>query len=114
MHEQLGHLLSMGKRRNIIVQITPFSAVYRAQHKGNMTLLGLPGGSEYLYSESLGRGHFTDDPAQLTQRSRSFERLGAEPLSAPASRELIGGAMDELLNTGGHQSAPFTPPARAG
>ena len=100
MHEQLAHLLRVGNLANVVVQVTPFSSVEPTQHKGDMTLLTLPGGSEHLCSESLSRGHFNNDPEGLAKRTQSYERLRAHALSAPESRRLIRGAMEELINVG--------------
>ncbi len=100
MHEQLAHLLRVGDLANVVVQVTPFSSVEPTQHKGDMTLLTLPGGSEHLCSESLSRGHFNNDPEGLAKRTQSYERLRAHALSAPESRRLIRGAMEELINVG--------------
>ncbi|MFI6446210.1 Scr1 family TA system antitoxin-like transcriptional regulator [Kitasatospora sp. NPDC050543] len=98
MYEQLSHLLKLGRRPNIIIQIAPFSLGGRTLSNGGMTLLTFPGGTEWIYSESLNRGHFGNAPEQLVQRAQAYDRLRAAALSAPESARFIRRSMEGMLN----------------
>ncbi|MFI6446764.1 Scr1 family TA system antitoxin-like transcriptional regulator [Kitasatospora sp. NPDC050543] len=104
MHEQLGHLLKVGRLSNIVLQVAPFSL--GAHSFGcTMTLLTLPEGRPRLYTESLSHGHFIEDPDQIQLRQRRYARLQADALSVRESAELIQSLREGLLNmrtTAGH------------
>ncbi|MFJ8444466.1 helix-turn-helix domain-containing protein [Kitasatospora griseola] len=99
MAEQLRHLMAMAQRPNIILQVAPYSLGERTTAVGpGTTLITLPDGSEWLYAEVLSRGVFSDNPDQLVRRSRAYDRLRADALSAPDSARLIRSVMEGLLN----------------
>ncbi|MFJ1704478.1 Scr1 family TA system antitoxin-like transcriptional regulator [Kitasatospora sp. NPDC088346] len=98
MHEQLGHLLELARRPNIVVQVAPFRLGARAPSGVSLTLLALPDGTDWVYSESLDRGHFISEPHQVARRAKAYDRLRADALSAPESARLIRRVMEGLLN----------------
>ncbi|WP_408648995.1 hypothetical protein [Streptomyces poriticola] len=52
-------------------------------------MIEMPDGQRWVYSESLDRGHFSDDPAVFVRHSRTCDVLRADVLSASGSAALI-------------------------
>ncbi|GGQ91314.1 helix-turn-helix domain-containing protein [Kitasatospora griseola] len=98
MADQLRHLLRLAQRPNIVLQVAPYGIGERAPFGASFTLLRLPEGPEWQYAESLSRGAFSNNPRQVGERSRAYDRLRAEVLSAPESSRLILRIMEGLLN----------------
>ncbi|MFF3598290.1 helix-turn-helix domain-containing protein [Kitasatospora indigofera] len=94
MRDQMDHLLTVARQCNIAIQVAPFGLVDLAPPKTSMTLIKLPDGHEWVYSESLGRGHFSDDPSVLTAHTRTYDVLRADVLSSRESMALITSAME--------------------
>ncbi|QFQ99645.1 helix-turn-helix domain-containing protein [Streptomyces phaeolivaceus] len=94
MRNQLAHLLAVGRRPNIRVQVLPFDSPGVARPATPMTLIKLPDGHEWLYSESLDLGHFSDEPAILARHRRTYDVLRADTLSARESAALISDLME--------------------
>ncbi|MCT2589018.1 helix-turn-helix domain-containing protein [Streptomyces sp. N2-109] len=89
MRGQCAHLLSVGQRPNIRVQVTPADLLGLVPPNTSMSLIKLPDGHEWVYSESLDRGHFSDDPAVYGSHSQTYDVLRADALSAGESAALI-------------------------
>ncbi|MER8185721.1 Scr1 family TA system antitoxin-like transcriptional regulator [Kitasatospora sp. NPDC094015] len=100
MYEQLQHLLALARRPNIVIQVAPYELGERAPDDSALTLLTLPGGSRWIYSESLDKGHFVSEPTRVSKYSKSYDRLRADALSAQDSVRLIRRVMEGLLNMG--------------
>ncbi|MFF0891383.1 Scr1 family TA system antitoxin-like transcriptional regulator [Streptomyces sp. NPDC001046] len=89
MRDQCEYLLAVGRLPNIRVQIAPWDRPEIDRPDTSLSLIELPGGERWVYSESLDRGHFSDDPAVFAQHMRSYDVLRADALSAPQSAALI-------------------------
>lgn len=98
MYEQLQHLLRVGARPNVVLQVAPYELGERTPAGVSFTLIDLPEGAQWLYTEGLAKGHFISEPHQLLRRSKAYERLRADALSASDSARLIRSVMEELLN----------------
>ncbi|MGW0865365.1 helix-turn-helix domain-containing protein [Streptomyces sp. NPDC002611] len=94
MREQCAHLLSVGRLPNVRIQVAPAGRLGLARPSGSMSLIKLPDGHEWVYSESLDRGHFNDDPALFALHSQTYDVLRADAPSAPESAALISDAME--------------------
>ncbi|MFJ1972943.1 Scr1 family TA system antitoxin-like transcriptional regulator [Streptomyces sp. NPDC087903] len=94
MRGQCEHLLSVGRLPNIRIQIAPANHPDIDRPDTSLSLIELPDGHRWLYSESLDRGHFTDDPAIFRRHSRTYDVLRADALSAPVSAALISDVME--------------------
>ncbi|MGW5121620.1 helix-turn-helix domain-containing protein [Streptomyces noursei] len=94
MYQQCAHLLEVGQRPNIRVQVAPAACVGLVRPKTSMSLITLPEGAEWVYSESLNSGHFNDDPAVYARHSRAYDVLRADALSAHESAAVISKAME--------------------
>ncbi|MFI1484548.1 Scr1 family TA system antitoxin-like transcriptional regulator [Streptomyces sp. NPDC020747] len=94
MREQCAHLLSVGQRPNIRIQVAPAGLFGLVRPRGSMSLIKLPDGHEWVYSESLDRGHFNDDPAVFARYSQTYDVLRADIPSARESAALISDVME--------------------
>ncbi|WP_105975048.1 helix-turn-helix domain-containing protein [Streptomyces geranii] len=94
MRDQCAHLLSVGRRPNIRIQVAPADYSELLRPNVSMSLIELADGHRWVYSESLDRGHFNDDPAVFTNHSRAYDVLRADILSARESAALISDVME--------------------
>ncbi|MFV0134359.1 helix-turn-helix domain-containing protein [Streptomyces sp. HMX87] len=94
MRGQCEHLLAVGRLPNIRIQIAPSDRADIDRPDTSLSLIELPDGQRWVYSESLDRGHFSDDPAAFTRHSRTYDVLRADALSAPGSAALISDVME--------------------
>ena len=93
MRRQLDRLLEAGALPNVRLHVIPFGLDIE-QPDTSMSLITMPNGREWLYSESLTRGHLTDDPETVKQYARSYDLLRADALSARQSAALISEARE--------------------
>ena len=93
MRDQCAHLLTVGRLPNIRIQIAPSGRSDIDRPDTSLSLIDLPDGHHWVYSESLDRGHFNDDPAVFTHHMRTYDVLRADALSAPQSAALISDVM---------------------
>ncbi|MGW0813249.1 helix-turn-helix domain-containing protein [Streptomyces viridiviolaceus] len=100
MQDQCAHLLSVGRRSNVRIQVAPADRLGLMRPSGSMSLIRLPDGHEWVYSESLDRGHFNDDPAVCARHSQTYDLLRADALSAPESAALISDVMERYEHHG--------------
>ncbi|GAA3223492.1 hypothetical protein GCM10020256_31650 [Streptomyces thermocoprophilus] len=100
MRDQLRHLLDVGQLPNVRIQVAPADRLGLARPSGSMSLIKLPDGHEWVYSESLDRGHFNDDPAVYRRHSQAYDVLRADAPSAPESAALISDAMERYEHHG--------------
>ncbi|WP_033314046.1 helix-turn-helix transcriptional regulator [Streptomyces iakyrus] len=100
MRDQCAHLLDVGRRPNIRIQVAPASRLGLFRPSGSMSLIKLPDGHDWVYSESLDRGHFNDDPALFARHSHTYDVLRADALSAPQSAALIHETMERYAHHG--------------
>ncbi|MEV3969233.1 helix-turn-helix transcriptional regulator [Streptomyces sp. NPDC050698] len=100
MREQCAYLLSVAQRPNIRIQVAPAGPVEIVRPSGSMSLITLPEGRHWLYSESLNRGHFTNDPTLYERYNQFYDVLRADALSAPQSAALIHETMERYEHHG--------------
>ncbi|WP_307853035.1 helix-turn-helix transcriptional regulator [Kitasatospora sp. RG8] len=94
MRAQMEHLLAVGGRSNVSIQVASFGLATRLPAT-SMFLLQMADGVEWLYSESLYRGHFSDAPSIVAECRGDYDLVRGEVLSASDSRALIAEAMEE-------------------
>ncbi|WP_149826096.1 helix-turn-helix domain-containing protein [Streptomyces tailanensis] len=93
MRDQCAHLLSVGQRPNIRIQVAPADLYGLVRPKVSMSLIDLPG-ERWVYSESQHSGHFTNDPAVYARDSQTYDVLRADIPSARESAALISDVME--------------------
>ncbi|MEV5972041.1 helix-turn-helix transcriptional regulator [Streptomyces sp. NPDC051921] len=89
MRDQCAHLLEVGKRPNIAVQVAPSDRPELRRPNTSVSLIRLPDGHDWVYSESLDWGHFSDDPSDFARHWQTYDVLRADALSARESAALI-------------------------
>ncbi|MFR9796736.1 helix-turn-helix domain-containing protein [Streptomyces sp. MS06] len=94
MRAQCAHLLRTGRRANIRIQVAPAVEPNLVRPNASMSLIELSDGHRWVYSESLDRGHFSDDPALYQRHFQAYDVLRADAPSARESAALIGEAME--------------------
>ncbi|MEU3756066.1 helix-turn-helix transcriptional regulator [Streptomyces olivoreticuli] len=94
MRDQCAHLLTLGEQPNIWIQVAPAHQPNLRRPKASMSIIRLSGGHQWIYTESLDRGHFNDDPAVVARHTRRYDALRADALSASESAALIREAME--------------------
>ncbi|MPY62163.1 helix-turn-helix domain-containing protein [Streptomyces spongiae] len=100
MRDQCAHLLDVGRRPNIRIQVAPAALPGLVRPNAPMSLIKLPDGLEWVYSESLDRGHFNDDPTVHARHSQTYDVLRADAPSAPDSAALISDVMEGYEHDG--------------
>ncbi len=99
MRQQCAHLLSIGQRANIRLQVAPADLFGLVRPRGSMSLIELTD-ERWVYSESLDRGHFSNDPALYARHSHTYDVLRADILSARQSAALISDVMERYEQHG--------------
>ncbi|WP_371669834.1 helix-turn-helix transcriptional regulator [Streptomyces sp. NBC_00289] len=94
MRAQCAHLLDVGRRPNIRIQIAPAGRPALVRPNAPMSLIKLPDGREWVYSESLDRGHFNDDPTVCARHGQTYDVLRADAPSAAESAALISDVLE--------------------
>ncbi len=93
MRAQCAHLLSVAQRPNIRIQVAPAELFGLVRPRSSMSLIDLAN-ERWVYSESLDRGHFNNDPTAYTRHSHTYDVLRADIPSARESAALISDAME--------------------
>ncbi|MGW7419694.1 helix-turn-helix domain-containing protein [Streptomyces sp. NPDC054813] len=94
MREQCAHLLRVGQLPNHCIQVAPADRYDMVRPRCPLTLIVLPDGERWFYSESLTRGHCNNDPSTYAEQSQIYDLLRADALSARESAALIGHLME--------------------
>jgi DNA-binding XRE family transcriptional regulator len=89
MAMQLEHLLTMGARPNITIQVIPDMAGAYAGLSGAFAVAEIPGESDAAYLETGVQGITVRDPTLVGKAARMFDDLRDEALSRSKSLELI-------------------------
>ncbi|MBM4793986.1 helix-turn-helix domain-containing protein [Streptomyces sioyaensis] len=93
MRDQCAHLLSVGQRSNIRIQVAPADLFGLVRPLSSVSLIELAD-ERWVYSESVDRGYFNNDPAVYARHSQTYDVLRADALSARESAALISDAME--------------------
>ncbi|MFF2119905.1 helix-turn-helix domain-containing protein [Kitasatospora sp. NPDC058184] len=93
MRAQMEHLLRVAQLPNVVIHVAPF-ADRRMPIKTDMVLLELPDGQRLVYSESLDRGHLSNDPASVVKYQRHYDQLRGECLSESDSLRRFAEALE--------------------
>jgi transcriptional regulator with XRE-family HTH domain len=100
MHRQLAHMVELGQRKNIGIQVVPASHACNAGHVGAFTIASLPGAPDVLLTESAVRDVTTDDPSELLQAHKIFDGVRLDALSKAQSLEFITKLADQIWRSG--------------
>ncbi|MER7671903.1 helix-turn-helix transcriptional regulator [Kitasatospora sp. NPDC096128] len=97
MRRQMQHLLTVSRLPNVIIRVVPFTR-RPANADKSMVMLEMPDGRTCVYSESLDRGHSSDDPAIVARHRWSYDLLHEAALSVADSLALIADALEGFRN----------------
>ncbi|MEV6404501.1 helix-turn-helix domain-containing protein [Streptomyces bobili] len=90
MRDQLAHLLTMGRRPHVTIQVLPFSTGAHAAAVGSFVVLRGPVPElDVVYVDLLGGGLFMEKAPELERYRLAFEYLSAQALDLESSAELI-------------------------
>jgi transcriptional regulator with XRE-family HTH domain len=89
MRAQLDHLLRVGELPNVCIQILPFSRANVETPNADLSLITLPSGRRWSYSETLTSAEFSNNVMVIAGHQRLYDLLRADALSASESAALI-------------------------
>ncbi|MDX3388268.1 DUF5753 domain-containing protein [Streptomyces niveiscabiei] len=91
MHDQLGRLLTMGKRPNVNVQVLPSGAPLNVGQLGSFAILGFGPHADLdvVHTEGLTTALYIEERDKVAAHRDAWQRLSAAALSVEASVELI-------------------------
>ncbi|MFI6595046.1 helix-turn-helix domain-containing protein [Nonomuraea sp. NPDC050536] len=89
MRDQLRHLVEMGSRPNITVRVVPDSAGAHAALAGSFVILEIEEDHSVVYLDTATESFCLDQPHEVDQYMRIYNRLGASALTPAQSAELI-------------------------
>lgn len=91
MDEQLGRLVSMGKRPNINIQVLPSNAPLHVGQLGSFTVLGFGPHADLdvVHTEGLTSALYIEEHDKVAAHRDAWQRLTSAALSVEASGDLI-------------------------
>jgi transcriptional regulator with XRE-family HTH domain len=97
MRAQLEHLLAVGERPNVTIQVMPFQAGGHAAAGGSFTILRFaePDLPDVVYLEQLTSALYLDKPETVDQYQMVMERICLEAATPAESADLIRDALRE-------------------
>ncbi|MFA1541509.1 helix-turn-helix domain-containing protein [Actinomadura monticuli] len=95
MCEQLAHLLTLGERPNISIDIVPLSAKYYPGLTGSFNLLSILDAPDVVYGEIAGQGMLITEPRTVASFAVRYNKLRGDALRVEESRTLINRIMEE-------------------
>ncbi|MFB9504666.1 helix-turn-helix domain-containing protein [Streptomyces aurantiacus] len=96
LKEQLNHILEVGQRRNVEIQVMPHNREVHAGLNGPMILLESAECHRLAYVEGPGGGYFVDQQPNLGNLFAQYGSLRAQALSPEESTKLIERVADAL------------------
>ncbi|MCB5906689.1 helix-turn-helix domain-containing protein [Streptomyces pinistramenti] len=95
MAEQLEHIATLVRERNVVVVVLPHAAGAHASMSGMLTLLEFDDAPPTAYTETSFSGTLLDDPAVVKRAQRAYDLLRVAALSPEASLALIESAAED-------------------
>ncbi|MFI8419357.1 Scr1 family TA system antitoxin-like transcriptional regulator [Streptomyces sp. NPDC085479] len=89
MRGQIDHILALGKRRNIDIQVMPQTRGHHAGLDGPLRLLETQENAWYAYCEGQETGQLISDPKVVSILQQRYARMRAQALSVEASVGLL-------------------------
>jgi transcriptional regulator with XRE-family HTH domain len=97
MREQIAHLIEIGERDNVVIQVLPTSR-YPSSNPGSFSLMRM---SQYdspdlVYVEELTSVLYMDRPHEIDQYTRLLDRIGTFALTPEATAKYLRDLLDSL------------------
>ncbi|MEU5849849.1 helix-turn-helix domain-containing protein [Saccharopolyspora shandongensis] len=96
MAEQLRHVVKIGKRRNVTIQVIPDEVAAHPGLEGSFVLLEFPKARPIVHLEQRRLGAFLDEPADVADYANVLDTLQRVAMSSADSAKLIAARADEL------------------
>lgn len=98
MVEQLKHLLDMGERDNVTIQIVPFGVGAYGTMSGAFMIIGYPGDDDLpaVYMEHAAGGVWVENESDVGRFSAMFDEIADQALPSPDSAALIADEVRDL------------------
>ncbi|MEV5004838.1 helix-turn-helix transcriptional regulator [Streptomyces sp. NPDC056159] len=93
---QLEHLLLIGQKRNVEIQVMPLHCEESAGVDGPFTVVTQKGGKKFVYVEAQGTSALQTDPDQAALTAARYGIIRSQALSPRESLEFIEGLLGEL------------------
>ncbi|MFI7007378.1 Scr1 family TA system antitoxin-like transcriptional regulator [Streptomyces sp. NPDC050145] len=95
MAEQLEHILSLARRRVLVLQVLPRAAGAYALMTGQLKLMEFDDAPPTAYTEAVYSGNLLDEPAVVHRAQAAYDQLRAAALSPEASLALVESAAED-------------------
>ncbi|MGW0333113.1 helix-turn-helix domain-containing protein [Streptomyces sp. NPDC003011] len=93
---QLEHLLLIGQKRNVAIQIMPLDREESAGVDGPFTVVTRKDGKKFVYAEAQGTGALQTDPEQTALAAARYGIIRSQALPTRESLELVEGYLGSL------------------
>ncbi|MER6283712.1 helix-turn-helix domain-containing protein [Streptomyces sviceus] len=93
---QLEHLLLVGRKRNVEIQVMPLDCEESAGVDGPFTVVARKDGKKFLYVEAQGTSALQTEPEQTTLAAARYGIIRSQALTPRESLELIEGLLGSL------------------
>ncbi|MBA2811711.1 transcriptional regulator [Streptomyces sp. KM273126] len=93
---QLEHLLLIGQKRNVELQIAPLDCEESAGVDGPFTVVTRKGGKKFVYAEAQGTSALQTDPDQAALAAARYGIIRSQALTPRESLEFIEGVLESL------------------
>ncbi|WP_103502588.1 MULTISPECIES: helix-turn-helix transcriptional regulator [unclassified Streptomyces] len=95
MRDQLGHLLDVGQRERVHIQVLPFAKSEPASLGGSISIIQLPDGTRCAYTEGNHSGKLMEDEDDVVRHDVLYDRLQSKALDEEASADFIHAVLEE-------------------
>lgn len=95
MREQLAHLLALGNRPNISIDVVPLTTKYYPGLTGSFNFLSFLDAPDVVYGEIAGQGMLITEPRTVANFAVRYNMLRGDALRVEESRTLINRVMEE-------------------
>ncbi|MER5254005.1 helix-turn-helix transcriptional regulator [Streptomyces sp. NPDC002855] len=95
MAQQLDHVASLMRERQVLVMVLPYEAGAHATMGGMLTLMEFEDAPPTAYTETSFSGTLVDEPAVVVRAQRAYDLLRGAALSPEASLALVESAAED-------------------
>jgi transcriptional regulator with XRE-family HTH domain len=93
---QLEHILLIGQKRNVEIQVSPLRCEESAGVDGPFTVITQKGGKKFAYAEAQGTSALQTDPDQVVLTAARYGIIRSQALSPRESLDFIEGLLRSL------------------
>lgn len=95
MAEQLDHVATLMRERQVLVMVLPYAAGAHAAMVGDLRLMAFEDSPPTAYTETSFSGTLVDEPAVVMRAQRAYDLLRGAALSPEASLALVESAVED-------------------